>query len=393
MEEPYHARDQMSSWTKGPSRRAVVKGAVWSVPVVALATAVPAQAASPPCPAITVTRRVEVPEANTKNPTDGPREEETLSLPSDVTTVEFEVLGGGGGISYNRLKSVGQGTNAELVVGKMVVPAGSVLTLIAGNGGASTSAFNQGTRTGGQGYGNGGDSFLTTDANKDACGGGGGGGSAILVNNTPAVIAGGGGGCGVVFSRQPRGQSTDQWNTDGGAGGDAAAQGQDLTLSHNDAVVPPGTASGGGGAMGATPGTGRGNNTSTGTSSNGTTEKAGASGGTPGTGVNGGADGANGSTSATLILKANSTRALAAAGGGGGYAGGASGGIYGAVSNQTGDADHLIFGSGGGGGGSSYTSPTYVFSSTTTKGTNRPTDTARRSPGYVQVTYETCTPE
>lgn len=389
MEEQNQNSDQ-APWSNGVSRRTATKGAVWSTPVIMIATAAPARAASCPEPTA-VTRRVEVPEANTTN-TAGPRQVETLSLPGDVTTVQFEALGGAGGISFTRLGSVGQGGNGELVVGTMTVPAGSVLTLIAGNGGASTSNVNQGTRTGGQGYGNGGDSLMTTDANRDACAGSGGGGSAILVSNTPAVIAGGGGGSGVVIDKRPRGQSTTQWIITGGDGGDAATQGQDLVMSHDDAAVPAGTASGGGGATGATPGAGRGANASTGsTTTTGTAEKAGTSGGAPGTGVNGGADGATGSTSATFTTGANpSTVAVAAAGGGGGYAGGASGGLYGAVHNRTNAGDHLILGSGGGGGGSSFTSPDYVASFTTSKGTNRPTAPTRRSPGYVQVTYETC---
>ena len=87
----------------GVQRRTVVKGVAWSVPVIAAAVAVPAQAASSnPC-SIQPDDQPVVPilTPSVNNLTSGYEAARgSITIPAGVTAVHFELAGGGGGNNY-----------------------------------------------------------------------------------------------------------------------------------------------------------------------------------------------------------------------------------------------------------------------------------------------------
>ena len=113
-------------------------------------------------------------------------------VPSGVTTVHFDVVGGAGGLGQGLFGGGAAGPGGA-VIGDLPVTPGQTLTLWAGGGGQPD---------GGQGYGNpshndfeGGTGGIPTGGGFGAGNGGGGGAASyILVNGTPVAVAGGGGG-------------------------------------------------------------------------------------------------------------------------------------------------------------------------------------------------------
>ncbi|WP_353112314.1 hypothetical protein [Microbacterium sp.] len=164
-------------------RRTIVKGAAWSVPIVAAAVAVPAYAASQNCAGTA-----------TVSPNLYDRGVLTVTLPACARTVSYVVAGGsgGGGVGARR---------GSMVTGTLSVSGGETLTLVAGAPGMNRE---EGLPSRALGYGDGGlgTSYYSVDQGKDLfAGGGGGAGSALLLGSdyasgTPLIVAGGGGGSG-----------------------------------------------------------------------------------------------------------------------------------------------------------------------------------------------------
>ncbi|WP_336649044.1 hypothetical protein [Microbacterium sp. MMO-10] len=167
MSDDQHATQPASKKHDMIRRRTIVKGAAWSVPVIAAAAAAPMAAASCGTSSGTFT-----------TPSAG---EFAVTIPACATSVTFVVAGGDG----QRISATDVGRGA-VISGTLALTSGTshVITLIAGespNGGAIP-------RVGGIGFGNGGTGYGAV--------GGGGGGSAILLDGVPSVVAGGGGGGG-----------------------------------------------------------------------------------------------------------------------------------------------------------------------------------------------------
>jgi hypothetical protein len=218
-------------------------------------------------------------------------------VPSGLTYLDVTLRGGAGG-----------GTNGGggVVVGRLNISAGSVLTIYVGGAGAQGASAAPGLSGG---RSSGGSTGNSRSDNRS-----GGGHSEITLGSTSLIIAGGGGGRG------------------GWAGGNGGAGGGSSWAS--------GISSGQNGLVGqAQPGTGGGANVGIGGASN-----AGATAGSSGSTQVGGAGG-NGS-------------AGAGGGGGGGYRGGGGGG---------GDNDSNGLDAGGGGGGSSFYNVSYFSTAPTTQ--------------------------
>ncbi len=306
------------------NRRALVRGAAWSMPVIAAATAAPAYAASlcPPGSATTVT--VSGPEQTTV----------TASLPACATQVTFEVVGGDGG-RINGL-TIGRGSR---ITGTIALAPGSThaLTLIAGGAGSGGGVD---PRLGGVGYGNGGNSYGATGA--------GGAGSALIIDGTPYVVAGGGGGGGNAnVTVQNPGNATvtllaPQYGVDAGLGSvdDPLSTGYGFAFTFGgDLVLAVG---GGKGAMGATGGAAAPGAVFAGGAAG--DQFAGAAGGNHGSGNNGGGNGGSGPTQQL-------SSGVSGGGGGGGWAGGGGGR---AVRKTAGGAGGVADAGSAGGAGSSY---------------------------------------
>ena len=163
----------------GASRRTVVKGFAWSVPVVAAAIAAPTSSASG-C-------GTNAGSFGTTNP--GVHDQ---WIPKCATRVRYIVRGGGGATYNTGFPLIGA---AAEISGELALPAtwnGGWLKLIVGAGG---EAVEMGLAKGGIGFGRGGDG---TDTSSITGGAGwscaGGGGSAIKFGDALLVAAGGGGG-------------------------------------------------------------------------------------------------------------------------------------------------------------------------------------------------------
>lgn len=391
-------------------RRAVVKGAAWSVPVIALATATPFASAST---CATPTRFNAQTPVGTGLASTGSRST-TFVVPAGVTRIEYEVTGGAGG-SRSATVTGGSGT---LVTGKLSVVPGTTLTLLVGQGGYGANiGETSGTVAGGNGFGNGGTSGV--GGLNVFQGGSGGGGSAILVGTTPVVIAGGGGGSGsgVIF---PSADLTPF--TPITAVATIEALGSTAGVNANDALrtwtapsavtdrsvqsfggdAPIGTTGGlGGAAAGAAQVTGT--NVYTRQSAAGTNG---------GNASLSGANGGNGGTTSYPGQEAGSisdfgdlqNRAMGftgggntGGGGGGGYAGGGGGGAHHAFWQRgtgTNRSAGILGRASGGAGGSSYVAPGAVGGVTPVIGTFSPTVGANtntaavtRVPGSIVIKY------
>ncbi|MDR6867944.1 hypothetical protein J2Y69_002552 [Microbacterium resistens] len=358
----------------GVQRRAVVKGAAWSIPVIAMAVASPMASASttPVCRTV----RVDAPLPTGTGRVEPASRTTTFTVPATVTRIDFAVAGGAGG------GGGGTGGSGALVTGVLSVVPGEVLTLTVGQGGW-TDTRPSGTITrpevaGGQGYGDGGTVVEVARLNDNGVlsstdqGGSGGGGSAILSAGTPLVVAGGGGGrSSAVWEVQDWNLTTSPAGGNGGQPNSAVANRIDRV--GNDAWLSGGRGLGG---SGSTPGAG-----GTGSSNIAAANIA--------SGANGaGRDGGNGQLIGIgggddLVSGAGFVRTAAGAGGGG-YAGGGAGGRA-SFSN---DVTKAVMG-GPAGGGSNYGSPRAVGVSHGLAGNNAGAGDVRR-PGWITLSYEIC---
>jgi hypothetical protein len=115
-------------------------------------------------------------------------------VPTGVTSVHFDVVGGAGGVGQG---SYGGGTAGPggAVIGDLPVTPGQTLTLWAGGGGQSDGGAGYGS-PGHNDFGGGAGGIATGGGFGAGNGAGGGAASYILVNGTPVAVAGGGGGGG-----------------------------------------------------------------------------------------------------------------------------------------------------------------------------------------------------
>lgn len=392
------------------SRRTIVKGAAWSVPVLAAAGAAPAQALS--CDTTTF---------QAPSTTTAARAVTNWTVPAGVTLIEYVVEGGAGG---GRSAGSFQGGAGARVSGALTVVPGTVLQLIVGAGGLHDDGINGGSNAGGGGYGAGGASgAIPPLAGSDRYrAGSGGGGSAILVGagGPPVVVAGGGGGSGdgiygpAAGSFTDIGDEVDVNNPGHGASGstDAPTAGQvwdPPAPAASWSVTAPGgrggTASGGGGGLDLD---GTATTPFRSLALGSTTTGPGVFGGSAASGQNvtgggvGAAGGAGGWTRYTAFTAGGnsiSQGGTAAGGGGGGYTGGG-GGASTAATWTSGSGGIpitnavLAIGAGGGGGGSFISSVAVgavtPWPGTVAVGTNTNSTAGVRRPGSITLTY--CAP-
>lgn len=283
-------------------RRTVARGAVWTLPVVAVISAAPAYAVS-----VTVTQTVPG--------------SYTFNVPAGVLVLNYAIKGGAGG-GYSLAPTGGSGASFSGTITFATNPTGITLTYIVGGGGAAAGAGG----AGGSGYGVGGTAGAVTITSQR--GAGGGGGSAILLATAPIVVAGGGGGAGTWMHSV--GSAFIVQYPHGGPAAPAAANGFAVVQQISGVNR---TENGGSAASGATRGLGGF------TTGNYTTEGSGGPGGV--------SPGGKGGNSVPINVTGYSA---SGGGGGGGYAGGGSGAGGGITSLGAGGA--------GGGAGSSYTGGT-----------------------------------
>lgn len=317
-------------------RRTIVKGAAWSVPVVAAAITVPQASASPTRGCTNVTRSFDAGDVT------------TVTVPAGVTSVTYTVRGAGGG----------GGTRAgfgDLTSGTIFLAGPVTFRVVVGEGG---TAAGNGQGTGGTGYGRGGNSTNRQHSgpnNLQFSPGGGGGGTALLIGSTPLIVAGGGGGnylsqevedvteavrsLNETFQGIPFGTADAQQN--GHAGGMGAVGGS-VGFCVNASRRGSGSSGGAGGGS---------SHWRTDANNNwGPIERTqGGGGGDYGSGANGGGNGGNGS--ARLLPIANGDPRAGSGGGGGGYAGGGGGGLAASAFKE---GVKRTISAGGGAGGASY---------------------------------------
>lgn len=323
----------------GIARRTIITGAAWSLPIIAVATAVPAAASS-------VARQTY---SVTVTGAGAAQHSSSFTLPADATDVRYTVAGGNGaGSDGNR------GGSGARLSGTFTDPQSAVLiTLVAAGGGRRRTNNSADTGEGGQGFGTGGSAPTTSTQSSFttvyAHGGGGGGASALYVGGVVAVVAGGGGGGGGLD-----GKSNDGMSPGGGLsvpysphGGDAGANGGTGQIRYSDGVeVRWVNATGGTGGVAAVGGLAGEGSTFDYVAPNPRTANGAPGGSVPsGRGGNGVAWSVEGDSSIPYEIVGTSGA------GGGGYAGGGSGGT--AVGLRP--TGHVVGVSSGGGGGSSFT--------------------------------------
>ena len=339
--------DRADTGAAPPTRRTFTRGAAWSIPVIATATAAPAYAVSPCATHGTATATA-------------PGIPVIVTVPTQCL-ISYTIIAGSGGRS---------GGGGAKLTGTFVITGSATtasLALIPGGGGASGTGAT--SSAGGLGYGRGGNAAAGNNGTR----GGGGGGSAILLgavsSNKPIVVAGGGGGGngtytnflagGPAIAVNP-GQAT---GSDGGPSPVQLASGGPASVTNTaldqkvTAILP-----GGSSASGATVGAGA--NPAAGTLTYTAVHTqvvgfllAGVAGGNNGTGNQGGGDGGNSvvyptqpTSPAGYLATTYGWSPTPGGGGGGGYAGGGSGGTL-AISGNT----YFLGMGSGGGGGSNYT--------------------------------------
>ncbi|PPG02762.1 hypothetical protein C5E06_09945 [Pseudoclavibacter sp. RFBI5] len=344
----------------GPlSRRAVVTATAWSVPVIAFGVAAPAASAS--CGS---------PDSRTYGP--GTYD---LVLPTCVSQVQFEVIGGGALSAQG-----GATTTGSRIVGTLALPSrGVTLRLVVGAAGTRVNSATQGG-VGGAGYGNGG------SAPADSRGSiAGGGGTAILIGTTPYVVAGGSGG-GHVYNAE---SGANGWmntavlttTTNGvpfstGNAGPTPQNGNGRAFDYvlnGTTQVRPGYGAPGRAASGATGGAG-GNGQAYNANRPNVTFSGAVSGGNGGNHGTGNAGGGNGGAGSRTVV---GTISGVSGGGGGGYAGGGGGGGVSATGTG-GERANMIT---GGGAGSSYTGGAGVSVTSTTS------PTAGGNQGFIRISW------
>ncbi|WP_146082033.1 hypothetical protein [Pseudoclavibacter sp. Z016] len=365
----------------GTTRRSLVAGAAWTVPILSLAVATPARAAS---------RCVAATPLVAARPAGATFTDTTFVVPAGVTSITYTVVGAAGG-GQNATNYGGAGERAE---GTLTVVPGQSLVLRVGAGGTYV-AGQAPPAVGGTGFGNGGASGPSGGQFQFA-GGSGGGGSAILVGGAPLVVAGGGGGAGTGINGPGTLPTTVTVPASGGDGGFAAANTSVLWNGPNRTV----TAIGGAGGSASAAGTGGG----TGTSTAGSTEVFNGSGASGQTRAAGGAGGTGGSIAYAQFATQNPAGTVlaggaAGGGGGGGYTGGGGGGVRGAkyLNPETANYSGLPARASGGGGGGSFVSSASVGgvtpvagTSSITRGNERNTTQNTRLGGRIELRYEVC---
>lgn len=350
-------------------RRTIVKGAAWSIPVVAASMAVPGASASAACPG---SGSFTAPSPQVGVNASASSTSSTFVVPAGVTQLTFTIAGGAGGIGTAPGTALDR-QQGQLVTGTIAVSAGQAFSLIVGQGGA----YSNGTQQGGQGYGAGGN--VTRPATTGAAtenivvGGSGGGGSAILLGGSPVVVAGGGGGrghyAGIVNTNDPN-MVPDTTATSNGA-----RQGTSLRAVH---------AEHGANASGTTGGAGGSAWDATGNVLLASNRNLGLSGSFSSTGGIG-ADG----VAVSRARAALDWRVASVSGaGGGGYAGGGSGASASATWSASGTfQDALLAVSGAGGQGSNFWAANVT--ATASLAGNAVGGTAYRSPGWITLSW-TC---
>ena len=197
--------------TSSISRRRLIQGTAWAVPVVVASSTIPVYAAS----SSTCVPGISVP-VNQNLTSDGSYTIETFTIPSGVETASFRITGGVGG-SYRGLAMHGSGGRGALITGTLTVKENDILKFVLAGGGA----YSRETATEpGKGWANGGShgpSYKTTDPRtvkffegpntaEEYYGPTGGGASAVFLNDRLIAVAGGGGGAGTRF------YSYTEWN-------------------------------------------------------------------------------------------------------------------------------------------------------------------------------------
>lgn len=369
-------------------RRTLVKGAAWSIPVMAVAVGAPMAAASG------CREPVEFIAPGPGNPTLPAGETTTFPVPAGVTSISYVVIGGSGG---GRTAALTGGAGSR-VSGTMTVTPGQNLYLTVGQGGLGGGTNSATGFPGGQGYGNGGASGATPAGQLNVFNGAsGGGGSAIragatLATSQPVVVAGGGagGGSGVAtpgisVQYAPPGAGATGGASAADAAFDWAAQGRRI-VSHGGSAASGASAGAGGIASTDADVTPTPVDRQTNPGSAGTAH-------VQATGGDGGSGGASWANTGPGTNEGGAT----GGGGGGGYAGGGGGGSYtaryeGTVANGGG-----LFGvASGGGGGSSYVAAgpvagvTPVPGATIGAGTGTNPTPNQRVSGSIVLTYVIC---
>ena len=312
-----------------------MKGAAWSLPVIATAVAIPSASASPGC---TPGREV-----LTAGATGSALAVSSVTVPATASRITFTVVGGGGGGPQTGGLSASR--TGEIPVTGMA----QTFTLVAGQQGHPRT----GPATSALGYGNGGPSYPGIETFYPNNASGGGAGSAIILGpsttGTPLVVVGGGGGAGansgagIAFS---------------GAGGSRSTGGNGV----GDSWAPAGQAANG--ATGGAAVTGVLNTSITGNASAWTSRSL--AGDNHGAGALGGGDGTSPRPDRVYVAATGQTSpapnsAIRAAGGaGGGYAAGSAG-----TASTWGSATSNTYHFSGGGRGSDYLAPTVVSTSFT----------------------------
>lgn len=361
----HHVKSDIPREVSGVERRSLIKGAAWSVPVVAMAISAPVAAASQGCP-------------------DGGGTWQTfeagvhlVEIPDCVTTIRY-IVRGGGGAKVNESTSGGRNRGAEDTgILSLEGWTGGTLKVVVGAGG---NAEQRGLAEGGIGYGRGGRGTNTANNTGDnawSCGGGGG--SAILYGSEPLIVSGGGGGASIpitksdpggggeivssLFVAEPHGASGFNFGRgDSGASNNTDGNGAGFGLRRPNAETPGALVgqarSGNNGGVAAT--------NAWGVESRFEVMKvvAGSNGGAHTSGLNGGGNGGNAAVrehNYTLPGQSDSVaRTPAAGGGGGGYHGGAGGSFAFFRESVTDHQSRAVAASGGGGAGSSYRLDTFT---------------------------------
>ena len=358
----WNTSEQQSSSASDPGgspsrlirRRAIVKGAAWSLPVLAAAVAVPVATASTVPACATQKTFFTLPDSPSAAGITT-----VFVVPAKVTSLTVTVAGGAGGLTGGSGGLI-RGGNGGLVTATIPVVPGETLDLVVGQGGASRTALtgNPSIVSGGQGFGNGGDSDPAADnadSNPGTWWGGaaGGAGSAISRGGQPLVVAGGGGGAAGIWG-------VGYYYVSGGSGGDADSPGEanwHTPGSGGRMDIPGGLV--GGAAVG--PGTA--------TPSNAFSLF-------PGLATTSARDGAVGG--GVSVINAGTRYGSGAGAGGGGFAGGGSGA-------RGASASGAALGAGGAGGTSYLDTASGVIGTTSTW--NQSTSTTSRQGGTITIEW------
>ncbi|PPF41965.1 hypothetical protein C5B85_17865 [Pseudoclavibacter sp. AY1F1] len=374
------------------------------MPVIALAAATPAFAASAVCTGAVV-------------PFTTPGSFTAVEVPTGTRAFTYVVRGAGGGRGSSSGSSTIPGSQGGIATGRVVF--GSALTaplslrVYVGQGGQLGSNVTGTVALGGTGYGAGGSSTPTRPAQSNQATiytGGGGGASAItLASGVPLVVAGGGGGGGISefitnstkqqavlsapFQGLQYGTASAIASPNGRGSGMAGINETVTTFSVSPGLAPTGALAGVGGIAGGA----QTYSTLPSPTANPTTgwsqvsSVSGSIGGSFGTTIGG-----NGGNGAAVLGAISGTRNLSASagGGGGGYAGGGGGGIArGRFGAQTSTSAAVSTGA----AGSSFVATTAVTSGTvsarvntnvyTTSTLNPDVPNLRGHAGQVEIRY------